>query len=277
MTKLHEYELAREHNFCDHLELGKPHQIKFNLLGWSFDANVVLRKNARGLVVMLPSIRANVASEPEFLRFAWAEHISNMSFLSVEDPTCKLGPMNGGFFLGKLENYPLDVLAKAVECICRSLQCSTTRVLFYGSSSGGLNALQLAATLSGAAAIAEIPTVDLRKIHWPQAVARALRPGYGNLTVNDVYCIKPERITALDTFLLHKRVPNHLVIHSISDKANQNNIYNYLAALPDVARKCGASGLMRFEAHALGEGHSALSGKLAIPRLRCFIETLDGW
>ena len=235
--------------------------------GWAFDAALYVRAESDRLIVALPSARSSVGYAPEYLRLRWVHQLPGFSLISIEDPTCLLAPMNGGWFLGREDSYALESLSNAVTILAGALGIDLRRVLFYGSSAGGLSALQLAALCEGACAIAEIPSLDLSRTFWPSAVTRALRPGYRSQSVHQVMQRMPERVSALHMFEKTSRVPNHLVLHCARDLMNQSEVYRYLAQLPETASRCRFSGLMMFEAHLYGTGHAALPLSAASNRI----------
>lgn len=244
----------------------------FDAGGWVFDAAIYVRAGSDRLIVALPSARSSLGYAPEYLRLHWVHELPGFSLITIEDPTCRLAPMNGGWFLGSEDNFALQSLSKAITAMAGTLGIDMTRVLFYGSSAGGLSALQLAALSEGACAVAEIPTFDLSRTFWPSAVARALHPGYCGKSVQQVMQQMPERVSALRMFEKVSRVPNHLVLHCARDRINQNEVYRYLAKLPEVASRCRFAGLMLFEAHLHGTGHAALPFHAARSRIMRFTE-----
>lgn len=240
--------------------------------GWVFDAALYVRAGSDRLMVALPSARSVTGYAPEYLRLGWVHELPAFSIITIEDPTCRLAPMNGGWFLGREDSYALESLSKAITAIAGALQIDMRRVLFYGSSAGALSALQLAAICAGACAIAEIPTFDLSRTFWPSAVARALRPGYPGKSIRQVMKEMPERVSALQMFMKASRVPNHLVIHCTKDRINESEVHRYLAELPETASKCQFAGLMLYEEHQHGAGHTALPCHAARSRIVKFTE-----
>ncbi|WP_129656943.1 hypothetical protein [Rothia halotolerans] len=130
-----------------------------------------------------------------FQRRTWADQF-HAHVLYLSDPT--LRPENDlriGWGQGEADRYALPAMAQAVQYVSECLDVPSHQHLYYGSSAGGFQALQLAARDDGSYALVNNPQVDWSKYvsYFPR---KAAEYAYGTSDVESVRQEFPDRVSA---------------------------------------------------------------------------------
>ncbi|MBD5647620.1 MAG: hypothetical protein HDQ89_08395 [Desulfovibrio sp.] len=121
---------------------------------------------SKNLFVLCPSaITPGKSPVPHFYRWAWAaQGLFPGNVLVVSDPTFHLDPRLGkGWFFGTREEDATLYFSKVLEIFCKTLQIDDRNLCFWGSSTGGFIAMQLARYFPGSTAVAVNAQTDISR------------------------------------------------------------------------------------------------------------------
>ena len=161
-----------------------------------------------------------------FQRRTWVEKIRS-TCLFVADPT--LSPENSiriGWGQGSKHGYAIPAMSQAVLWVASLLNVDPENRLYYGSSSGGFQAMQLAARDAGAQVLVNNPQVDWSK-YLPGYVRRVAQDVYGTAEIDDVIARWPSRVQVTQAFHELGHLPK---LRMLVNAASRNDIAEQLPA-----------------------------------------------
>lgn len=133
----------------------------------------IKRVDADSLLILMPSAihqKRRGQPGPIFSRLSWESSWSHSHILALTDPALDRHPGPSGAWFIDPDYDVIAEIATFVQLKAKQLNVNAERILFYGSSIGGFGAIGAAAHLPQAAAVAEIPQINVEK--WlPSAVS----------------------------------------------------------------------------------------------------------
>lgn len=147
------------------------------------------------LFVLLPSALSSTdRSRPHFHRARWMkENLFKGNILCVADPLMQLYPkMFITWMVGDQNNDYLKNLAKIVKKTADSLNLD--EIVFYGSSSGGFDAIWLASEVDGSTAIAINPQTSVLDYHLKAHVDKFRQHLFNNVPIQKLNSQYADRI-----------------------------------------------------------------------------------
>ena len=147
------------------------------------------------------------APEEVFQRSTWVEDIHS-DILFIADPTLRSDNEIGiGWGQGTAGVYAIPAMAQTVFSIAESLGIPSTRRMYYGSSAGGFQALQIAARDSGSRALVNNPQIDWT-LYLRQSVEAICEHTYAGASADTVTRSHPDRTSAARAFEEFENVPH---------------------------------------------------------------------
>lgn len=209
-----------------------------------------------------------------FQRRTWVEDFHG-SALVMSDPTIR--PDNSlsiAWGQGAPQGFALPAMAQAAQFVAARLGIPAKRRLYYGSSAGGFQALQLAARDDRSRALVNNPQVD-----WTKYMARNVRSicrySYGTEDVAEVRAQYPDRTHAVKAFAATGYVPPvRYLLNAASDNDVNLQAGALLKGMEDIA---AFSSSPRIE---IATYYDEKLGHMPIPKPRTLLEVnaqLDGF
>lgn len=201
-----------------------------------------------------------------FQRRTWADQFHAHS-LYLSDPT--LRPDNDlriGWGQGESGAYALPAMAQVARYVGEALGVSARRRLYYGSSAGGFQALQLATRDEGSHALVNNPQIDWTEyVHsFPRRVAEYV---YGTSDLRAIRGEWPDRVSAAKAIDESGYVPR---IRYLVNAASENDIESQLTAFMGGVRSVGESlSGTRIE---ISIYHNEVLGHLPLPKRKTLAE-----
>ena len=217
MENITDIHLVCDFNHLDEIDLiyGEKFELTILYNEVPYDFLLDLKEDSENLVVLLtsalPSGKKNTADKPIYRRWTWNLPESS---ICCNDPTYYLSEgLNGGFYLGKKDDWYLNNIALILKIIFDKLQLNNEQVLFYGSSMGGTAAIMLSTLLPNSISIADIPILDIKNnIHWKDIKKYCFEnENIGEFIQNFNY-----RLNVIDLFNREHFIPNTYLLMDFS-------------------------------------------------------------
>lgn len=259
------------------LDMLDPSRLESKMLirSTSFDGSPIeclinYRKDAEYTLIFLPSAqpKREELRAPIFHRWSWGDLLTEATTITISDPSLHRSKIHGCWFLsGDLEVDYIDEMASFLSNLVRRVGISSRRTIFYGSSMGGFGALMLASKFDSAAAIAEVPQLNLVK--YPhrstlRSISSAILKG---TSVNDFFIKSPHKLSVLDRFLKERRVPEFELITNSADEEFQNHL-RFLEEVASLRGHVRSIGEVRLTILPGASGHAPLSKTMGISLIR---------
>jgi len=244
--------------------------VRVNALLWineSFPDRLVIATN--GAVARKPGIDPREV----FQRRTWVEDFRG-SALFLSDPTIR--PDNSlaiAWGQGAPRGFALPAMAQTAQYVARHLDVPSSRRLYYGSSAGGFQAMQLAARDEHSLSLVNNPQIDWTR--YMEANVRSIcRHSYGTADSAEVSAQFPARTHAVKAFAETGYVPP---VRYLLNTASKNDVTRQMDALLRGMKSIASlSALPRID---VATYYDEKSGHMPIPKLRTLQEInaqLDG-
>lgn len=205
----------------------QQHTVCIEVDGVKYEFFSDLRNHSKKLVVFGQSaLSRRTARLPLFHRWKWTLDLEG-SALALNDPTLYLdGALDAGWWIGTRQRDYVEEAVEIVRVAATSLDLEASDVIFYGGSAGGFSSFQMAACLPGSRVVADIPQIDLRQYHLPQAVDSAVRAGLGYDSAKAVPAEYLHRIDVVERFVRNQHVPDFLYLQNLRDAAHLDDHFH---------------------------------------------------
>lgn len=187
--------------------------------------------NSDQLVILLNgAVDRKRSSGPVFQRSSWVEGI-NANVLNVADPTIAEGnTLSIGWGQGN-GGKALESMSGVIKRIADAIDVPHQDRIYYGSSAGGFQALQLASRDRGASVIVNNPQTDWT-YYLPSSVRSVLRDCYSEenlISLRDNY---PENCSAARAIISSGYLPKILYFVNAASKSDINtHLFNFLKTI----------------------------------------------
>lgn len=240
--------------------------------GLAVDLNVAIRSHAEGMIVFLPGAQGSKSPRrvPFYHRWSWHEDLPEMHVVALSDPSIALNEsILGGWFM----HPELDLVAELagiVGHIAALLDIAPENIVFHGSSLGGFGAIGMAAHLHGAAAISEIPQIDVER--WPVPSSMRRLAELVGQPLSDFRRAYPERVDVLDRVRFAGVVPPFTLVTNTTDMSYDDQV-GFMQDVSMLGEACDVIGEQRLVVTELATGHKPLPKDAVLELLR---STVDG-
>lgn len=162
-----------------------------------------------------------------FQRRTWVEEFHGTALL-ISDPTIRPdNHLSIAWGQGSPHGFALPAMAQAAQFVASQLDIPAHRRLYYGSSAGGFQALQLAARDEKSRALVNNPQVDWT-MYMPGSVKSICRYSYGTEDSAEVQAQYPDRTHAVKAFAETGYVPQ---VRYLLNAASDNDVNLQVGAL----------------------------------------------
>jgi hypothetical protein len=185
---------------------------------WSGDQTA-----GRLLIAFNGAVRRQEDKDPAevFQRRTWVDEIS-ADVLFLADPTLRSdNQITIGWGQGSGTGYAIPALAQAAFYVAAALDVPSRSRLYYGSSAGGFQALQVAARDEGASSLVNIAQIDWT-LYMPQNVRTICHSTYDGKPAAEISEEFPDRTSVAHAFAAFGHVPTtrYLVNAASGNDAN---------------------------------------------------------
>lgn len=209
-----------------------------------------------------------------FQRRTWVEDFHGTT-LVISDPTIRPdNRLSIAWGQGAPQGFALPAMAQAAQFVAAQLDIPVQRRLYYGSSAGGFQALQLAARDEKSRALVNNPQVDWT-MYMPGSVRSICRYSYGTEDAAEVRAQYPSRTHAVKAFAETGYVPP---VRYLLNAASDNDVKFQANALLK-----GMDGIATYASSPridIATYYDEKSGHMPIPKARTLLEInaqLDGF
>ncbi|WP_427028349.1 hypothetical protein [Halomonas sp. H2] len=187
--------------------------------GVLFPFEYKLSEESDGIVFFLPGAFDRKNSMPKFQRSSYFSSL-NCNCISFFDPTLFLtddDKFTRAWFVGDDKNWYVNHIAHIVSSIVVSKEIRNSKILFFGSSAGGIPSIHLASRFSDSHAYCcNIQTNILA--HYPAYLSRLVKVCFGEKA--ELSEVKRKYTERLDVTGLDARFSLHIV-------QNKNDVFHY--------------------------------------------------
>lgn len=257
-----------------------PHTFnRFDLLVGTVRVNALLWINDRHPDRLVVATNGAVARKPGidprevFQRRTWVEEFRG-SALFLSDPTIQ--PDNSlsiAWGQGSPRHFALPAMAQTAQHIAQKLNVPSARRLYYGSSAGGFQAMQLSTRDESSRTLVNNPQVDWTR-YMATSVRSICRHAYETDDAAEVRAEFPARTHAVRAFAKTGYVPP---MRYLLNTASSNDVTRQLDALMHGMKSISA--LSAFPRIDIAAYYDEKSGHMPIPKQRTLQEInaqLDG-
>lgn len=256
------------------LPLQGTHQLRIQSRGVPFEMLYKTALAPDSLIVFGQSALGtrNNMPLPLYHRWTWFDDFPNSACIALNDPSLYLSDeLLGGWFQGTSEHFYMEDAAGMIAEIARQLGIPASRVFFYGSSAGGFSSLMMAAELTGATAIAEIPQTDMAKYHVLSAVDALRQYCYKGMELDQIIAEYGDRISVLKRFQRLGNVPNIIYLQNVADTLHlENHVFPFLSGAEELFKDSSQKNERRIMLELYcgrtdkGDGHVAAPKHVAV-------------
>ena len=147
----------------------------------------------------------NAIEPPIFHRFSWHKSFDE-SVLFYNDPTRYLGDLKVGWCIGDRNIWYLEVITDIIGFISENLSINSKHILFYGSSAGGFNSIQLGTLIRGSLVL-----INNSQLILPNYVnhifEKVLKTCFGDMNRENIFNNYGYRLNVLELFEKMKYIP----------------------------------------------------------------------
>lgn len=215
--------------------------------------------------------KSDKAPSEVFQRKTWVEDIHS-DILFIADPTLRSGnEISIGWGQGGPGSYAIPAMAQTAFFIAESLEVPSTKRVYYGSSAGGFQALQIAARDTGARALINNAQIDWT-LYMRGSVRSICRNTYDDQTPEEVARLHPDRTSAARAFAEFSNVPR---TRYLINAASNNDATRQLPALVAGLKTAPASAKPRVDISVYVDpngGHSPLSKKTTLMEINRMLD-----
>lgn len=200
-----------------------------------------------------------------FSRFSWFPEFPHDQVLGFVDPAMQHDQrLNGAWFIDPREDI-ISGIASLVSHEARSKEIPSEKVVFYGSSLGGLGAIAAATLVPGSTAIAEVPQIDFGD--WLPSAIQAVEDYIIGMPLAEYREQHPEQLSVIERIIRQEVFPKVRIITNPDDicYAQQRAFFEWARTLEGM----GDVDIELIES-SLTHGHQALPKHRAIQFLQKF-------
>ncbi|UVY85073.1 hypothetical protein NLU66_05595 [Brachybacterium sp. NBEC-018] len=219
--------------------------------------------------------RATKSPLETFQRRTWVDDFRG-SALFIADPT--LQPHNRisiGWGQGTEGAFALPAMAATAQFVARELGIASSKRLYYGSSAGGFQALQVAARDAGSQVLVNNAQIDWTRYFTPY-VNTICSHAFGGKTPEEITEQTPHRVSVVDAFAEFDHVPQ---VRYLLNTGSQNDLALQAPALLErLGRVAGAAAVPRIEVAAYYDkkaGHMPLSRPRSVREVNRALDSLE--
>ncbi|MEE0938322.1 hypothetical protein [Methanobrevibacter sp.] len=228
---------------CDFEHLGFnefPINEKFGIIVWKsnikYEFLLNLKENSQNLIcigsgALNPPDLETFRQKPRFNRHSWK---FSESTLFYNDPTRYLNDsILGGWCIGEPDNWYLEEIKEIIVKITEYLNIKNENILFYGSSLGGFNSIQLGTLVRNSKVLADVPQLTLENANYVRYIMPILFP---DLTNEEIKYRFDYRLNILDLIKREKYIPNAIMIFDAGEvdiKEHYTHFFSQLNGLTD--------------------------------------------
>ena len=215
-----------------------PLNEKFGLIVWKrnvkYEFLLNLKENSQNLIcigsgALNPPDLETFKQKPRFNRHSWK---FSQSTLFYNDPTRYLNDsILGGWCIGESDNWYLEEIKKIIVKITEYLKIKNENILFYGSSLGGFNSIQLGTLIRNSKVLADVPQLTLENANYVRYIMPKLFPNTTNEEIKDRYNY---RLNILDLIKREKYIPNAIMIFDAGEVDIKEHYIHFFSQLNDL-------------------------------------------
>ena len=167
--------------------------------------------------------------KPRFNRHSWK---FSESTLFYNDPTRYLNDsMLGGWCIGEPNNWYLEEIKEIIVKITDYLKIKNENILFYGSSLGGFNSIQLGILIRNSKVLADVPQLRLENANYVRYILPMLFPDITYKEIKEKY---DYRLNILDLIKREKYIPNAIMIFDAGEVDIREHYTHFFSQLNDL-------------------------------------------
>ncbi len=167
--------------------------------------------------------------KPRFNRHSWK---FSESTLFYNDPTRYLNDsMLGGWCIGEPNNWYLEEIKEIIVKITDYLKIKNENILFYGSSLGGFNSIQLGILIRNSKVLADVPQLTLENANYVRYILPMLFPDITYKEIKEKY---DYRLNILDLIKREKYIPNAIMIFDAGEVDIREHYTHFFSQLNDL-------------------------------------------
>lgn len=235
---------------------------------WSAD-----RLTGRLLITFNGAVRRKSAKDPRevFQRSTWVHDIHS-DVLFIADPTLRSdNQISIGWGQGGPDGYAIPAMAQTASCAAESLGTEPARRVYYGSSAGGFQALQVTTRDVGSRALVNNAQIDWT-LYARQNVQAICQYSYRGQTPEAVAQAHPDRTSVARAFAEFENVPR---TRYLLNAASRNDAAEQLPALVAGLQSSPTTTSARFDVSMYVDpagGHNPLSRSASVTEINRMLD-----
>lgn len=237
---------------------------RFDVIAGTVTVSAMLWCGEKATGTLLIAFNGAVARKNEkspnevFQRKKWVEDFHS-DVLFIADPTlCADNQISIGWGQGTPGGYAIPAMAQTVFAVAESLEVASDKRVYYGSSAGGFQALQVAARDTGSQVLVNNAQIDWT-LYMRQSVQAICRHSYSDQSPDEVSRSHPDRTSVPKAFAEFGNVPR---TRYLINAASNNDASLQLPALIAGLKTAPASAQPRIDISVYVDprgGHSPMS------------------
>lgn len=229
------------------------------------------------LIAFNGAVRRKAAKDPSevFQRSSWVHDIDS-DILFIADPTLRFdNEISIGWGQGGPEGYAIPAMAQTAFSAAESLGVGSAQRVYYGSSAGGFQALQVAARDVGSRALVNNAQIDWT-LYARQNVQAICQHTYHGQSPEGVAQAYPDRTSVARAFAEFENIPR---TRYLLNTASKNDVARQLPALLAGLQKGPTAAHPRVDVSLYADpagGHNPLAKSTTITEINTILDAGPG-